>query len=366
MDRDFPIMKVLALSLPLLLTGCDGAHETSQSSEPQAINLPVTVAASTAATDGATASGTVESDDRVQLVARASGTIRAAGLYDGQPVRRGQILATIDARQADAAVQRARATLDAALAEQHDARGDVARDAPLAQSGALATDAYRKEQLRNEAAVAGVAQAQAALAAAQADRSYTSIVSPVDGVVVSRQIHDGDMVMPGSPLVTVESRGRLLFRFAAPQASLGAFAPGAAIPVLLDGREDRPVTGKVRGIVPSADPATRRYTVEIVLPADSGIMPGMFGRVRLPSAAHQESVGSAISVPATAVVDRGGLTGVFVVGRDRYVTFRWVRLGDPMGDRIILTSGLSAGERILARVDPTVRDGARLTGGAVR
>src|SRR3546814_11281812 len=91
--------------------------------------------------DGATASGTVEADDRAQLVARASGTIRAAGLYDGQPVRRGQILATIDARQAEAAVRRARAGLDAALAEQHDARGDVARDAPLAQSGALATDA---------------------------------------------------------------------------------------------------------------------------------------------------------------------------------------------------------------------------------
>src|SRR3546814_5345900 len=83
--------------------------------------------------DGATASGTVEADDRAQLVARASGTIRAAGLYDGQPVRRGQILATIDARQAEAAVRRARAGLDAALAEQHDARGDVARDAPLAQ-----------------------------------------------------------------------------------------------------------------------------------------------------------------------------------------------------------------------------------------
>src|SRR3546814_19686528 len=106
----------------------------------------------------------------------------------------------MDARQAEAAVRRARAGLDAALAEQHDARGDVARDAPLAQSGALATDAYRKEQLRNDAAVAGVAQAQAALATAQADRSYTSIVSPIDGVVVSRQIHDVAMVMPGSQL----------------------------------------------------------------------------------------------------------------------------------------------------------------------
>src|SRR3546814_18923007 len=103
----------------------------------------------------------------------------------------------MDARQAEAAVRRARAGLDAALAEQHDARGDVARDAPLAQSGALATDAYRQEPLRNDAAVAGVAQTQAALAPAQADRTYTSLVSPTDGVVLPRPIHHRQPVLPG-------------------------------------------------------------------------------------------------------------------------------------------------------------------------
>src|SRR3546814_8871797 len=92
MGRDFPPMKALALSLPLLLAGCGSGHEASQSAEPPAVDLPVTTASPAASMDGATASGTVEADDRAQLVARASGTIRAAGLYDGQPVRRGQIL----------------------------------------------------------------------------------------------------------------------------------------------------------------------------------------------------------------------------------------------------------------------------------
>src|SRR3546814_1692116 len=78
-------------------------------------------------------------------------------------------------------------------------------------------------------------------------------------------------------------------------------------------------------------------------------MPGMFGRVRLPSVGDQGNSGSAVSVPAAAVADRGGLTGVFVVGKDQRVTFRWVRLGDPVGDRVVVTSGLSTGERILAR-----------------
>jgi RND family efflux transporter MFP subunit len=362
MRRDLQMAVVLPLSL--LLTGCGNGHDALQPPEAPAVNLPVTIAIAATDMDGGMASGTVEANDRAQLIARASGTIRAGGLYDGQPVRRGQILATIDARQADAAVQRSRAALDAALAEQRDARGDVTRDAPLAQSGALSGDAFRKERLRNDAAAAGVAQARAGLAAAEVDRSYTSIVSPVDGIVVTRHVRDGDMVMPGSPLVTVEGRGQMLFRFAVPQASLGAFAPGKIIPVLLDGREDRPVMGRIRGLVPSADPATRRYTVEIILPPDRTVLPGMFGRVRLPQAGGPADGPRAVSVPAMAIADRGGLTGVFVVGKDRRVTFRWVRLGERTGDRIIVTSGLSAGEMILARVGPAVRDGARLTSGA--
>jgi RND family efflux transporter MFP subunit len=348
-----------------LFAGCGTGTQTFSPSEPPSVNLPVVAAIPAMDRVGGVASGTVEADNRAQLVARASGTIHAIGLYDGQPVQRGQILATIDARLADVAVRRARGALDAALAEQHDARGDVTRDAPLAQSGALSGDAFRKEQLRNDAATAGVVQARAGLAAAEVDRSYTSLVSPIDGVVVARQVRDGDTVMPGSSLMTIEGRDRMLFRFAVPQASLDAFEPGSSVPVLLDGREDRPVIGRVRGLVPSADPATRRYTVEIILLPDRTVLPGMFGSVRLPqSGSRPVERPRAVSVPTMAVVDRGGLAGVFVVSKDRRVSFRWLRLGDRIGDRIIVTSGLSAGERILARVDPTVRDGARLSGRA--
>jgi RND family efflux transporter MFP subunit len=358
-----PLATGLVLGACLWLGGCGGRPAPTE--EPPVIDLPVTVAARDAGRGGDMASGSVEADDRVQLVARTSGTVSAPGLHEGQPVRRGQILATIDERQADAAVRRARAALDAAAAERRDAEGDVARDAPLAQSGALAADAYRKEQLRARTGVAAVEQAQAALAAAEADRSYDTIRSPLDGVVVARQIRDGDLVMPGAPLVTLEGRGRLVFRFAAPQASLAGFTPGAPVPVMLDAAAS-PVVGRVRGVVPSADPATRRYTVELELPSNPAIMAGMFGRVRLPPGAAAQAGAGVVTVPVDAIADRGGLTGVFVVGPDRRVAFRWLRLGERSGDRMAVVSGLTAGEVILARVDATVRDGARLAPGAGR
>jgi RND family efflux transporter MFP subunit len=352
-------------SAAMCLGGCGGKTSAPADEQP-VVRLPVTVAAREALGGGDLASGTVDADDRVQLVARTSGAIHAPGLHEGQSVRRGQILATIDVRQADAAVQRARAALDAAAAEQRDAEGDVARDAPLAQSGALAGDAFRKEQLRAQSGRAAVEQAKAALAAADADRSYNTILSPVDGVVVARHIRDGDLAMPGAPVATVEGRGHLIFRFASPQASLAAFAPGAPATVVLDGYGNGPLVGRVRSVVPSADPATRRYTVEIELPTDPAVMAGMYGYVRLPRGGGQQAGDGLVTAPASAIADRGGLTGVFVVGQDRRVAFRWLRLGERVGGRVVVISGLAAGERILAQVDSTVRDGARVADGAAR
>lgn len=341
-----------------------GAKDHAAPAEPPSVTSPTAIVGAGPAAGGGFASGAVEADDRAQLVARIAGAVRAPGLYEGQAVKRGQVLATIDARQVEAAVTRAQAALEAARADNKDAQRDVERDAPLAASGAIAADAYAKEVLRGQVAAATLAQTQAGLLAAQADRSYAAIASPIDGFVVSRQLGDGDMAMPGTPVAIVEGRGRLVFRFAVSQAQAAAFSPGARVPILLDGREDRPVVGQVRSLTPAADPATRRFGVEVTLPGDTAVRSGMFGRVRLPGESARPVAG--VLAPTSAIVERGGLTGVFVVGPDQRVNFRWVRLGDQVGERTLVTSGLAAGERILARVDSSVRDGARLAGAAAR
>jgi RND family efflux transporter MFP subunit len=351
------------LCAALALVACR-SDNTASLPQPPSVALPVAVATVAPSGAGEMASGAVMAEERVELASRTSGTVRSMGLHEGQSVRQGQVLAQIDSRQADSAVRRARAALEAALAEQSKADGDITLHEPLVASGAMARNTFLNEQLRSRVAATAVEEARAALAGAEADRSYNSVTSPLDGIVVSRQIRDGDIAMPGTPLVTIEGQRNLVFRFAVPQSSLAAFEPGTAVPVMMDGREDQPIAGRVRGIVPSADPATRRYTVELALPPDSKVLAGMFGRVHLPSSVGESS--NLLTVPASAVTDRGGLNGVFVVGNDERVEFRWLRLGERRGDEVVVTSGLSAGERILARVDSSVRDGARLTRTASR
>lgn len=346
------------LAIALTLVACSGDHAPQQA-EPASVALPVVLAVST--TDSALgdlASGTITADQRVQLASRAAGTVRMAGLYEGQRVRAGQLLAIVDAQQATDAARQSRAALLAAQAEQRQADAEVARNEPLARVGAVALTQFEQHQLRARTAAAAVEQARAALAIADTNRRDQRVTSPVHGVVVTRHARDGDIVQPGTVLVTVEGRGHLLFRFAAPQASLPAFAPGTRVPVLIDGRDGPPAEGTVRAIVPSADPATRRYTVEISLPPDDRLYPGMFGRVRLPAAGTQGR--EVVSVPAAALVERGGLPGVFVVNQDGRVYFRWLRLTERIEDQVIVVAGLDAGERVLAQVTPAVRDGMRL------
>jgi RND family efflux transporter MFP subunit len=347
-----------ALGLALtMLAGC-GEHGKTVDREPPAVRLPTTVVQRADLPDFDAIPGAVTSDDRVDISSRVTGYVLLIAVHEGQSVRRGQVLARIDAREIDEAIRQARAGLSAAQADLAHAEEDVVAQEPLAQTGAISRDVFRGASLRRDVARSTVAKAQAALGAAEAQRSYVTIASPIDGVIVARPGQAGALATPGRTLVTVEARRRLLFKMFVPEADVRRIAVDAPIEVRLDGLGDRTLSGVVRGIVPSGDTTTRRYEVDIALPPDPGLMPGMFGRARLVTGRRQSP-----RVPASAIVERGGLTGVFVVGKDGRVAFRWLRTGKEADGYVEIASGLVGGETILARADASVRDGARLVQG---
>lgn len=275
-------------------------------------------------------------------------------------VKRGELLVNIDASDIDAAIVQSRAGVQAAREAWQDAQRDVHQNTQLAPVGAISADTLRKSRVREEITRAALEQAQSALAAAQAQRNYVAITSPVDGVVVSVARRSGEMAAPGVPLLTVESHEVLLFKAFVPERSLAAIKAGDTVPVRIDALGDERFGGRVRGVVPSGDGVTRRYEVDVILPRDTRLLPGMFGRVEILLDETQ-----AVTVPRTALVRRGGLDGVFVV-QAGVARFRWLRTGRELGDALEVTAGLSDGETILARVADTVFDGTqvRVAGGA--
>jgi len=296
--------------------------------------------------------GSVVSDGRIEMSSRVVGFIQQLDVREGQKVSRGDLLVRIDPSDIDEASRQAEAGVRASREDLDDAKADVEKYSRLAVTGAIAAETLRKAKVRVDVAQALLDKAQAALAAANAQKGYATITSPVDGVVVSVTRRTGEMATTGTPLLTVESREILLFKAFVAESRLAQISLKAEVKVRIDTLKDKVFRGRVRGIVPSGDDITRRYEIHVILPSDPALVPGMFGRADF-------SLGSrkALLIPRAAVVHRGGLDGVFVLD-GHSARFRWLRTGKEIDDSIEVIAGLTAGETILLGATDALRDGA--------
>jgi membrane fusion protein, multidrug efflux system len=274
-------------------------------------------------------------------------------------VRRGQVLARLDAADVEGGIHQGQAALEATKASLRDAQTDLDRFLYLFERRSVSENELRKIRLKHDAALETMNQAQAALKTALAQREYAEIRSPMDGVVVTRAKRAGDLAVPGAPILTLESGLDLFFETYVVEAQVAGITCGKPVEVRIDGRTHS-LKGTVNRVVPSGDPVTRSYQVKIALPQTPGLMPGMFGRANFPIGKNKLPV-----IPRRAVVERGGLSGVFVVDEDAKAHFRWLRSGREWPDRIEVTAGLQPGERFVATAAPALREGDLITGAEI-
>lgn len=339
------------LALLVLLTACsekvaDEQRAAKPVSSPvtrvELVDIPITY----------TVPGSVVSDGRVDVSSRVVGFIEQLDVREGNKVSRGDLLVRIDQTDIDEAIRQAQAGVRASQEDLEDAERDVEKYGKLIQTGAVATETLRKAKVRLDIAGATLDKTRSALAAAEAQKGYATITNPVDGVIVSVAKRRGEMATAGSTILTVESHEVLLFKAFVAESSLALIDPKTPVTVRIDTLKDTPFRGKIRGIVPSGDDITRRYEINVILPNDPSLVPGMFGRAQILLGMRK-----APAVPRNAVVRRGGLDGVFVLD-GKVARFRWLRIGRELDDSVEVLAGLSGGETILAAGNDAVRDGS--------
>lgn len=301
-----------------------------------------------------TVPGSVISDGRIDLSSRVVGFIRQLDVREGQRVARGDLLVRIDPTDIDQAIRQARAGVQASEEDLQDAEHEVDIYGTLVKTNAVAKETLRKAKVRRDIARVTLDKAQSALAAAAAQKNYATITSPVDGVVVSVARRSGEMATTGATILTVESREVLLFKAYVSESNLSAIDPEKPVSVRIDTLKNAAFKGRIRGIVPSGDDVTRRYEINVVLPADPRLVPGMFGRADIVFGMRE-----ALMVPRAAIVTRGGLEGAFVLD-GKVARFRWLRTGQTIEDRVEVVAGLSDGERIVSAANDMLRDGSEI------
>jgi RND family efflux transporter MFP subunit len=300
--------------------------------------------------------GTVRAQQTSQLSAQVVGTIVSIRAHEGQRVRKGDVLIVLDDAQQRAALERASAVVNSAQQDIAAADADYAlanttlgRYQNLYEKKSVSAHEMDEVQARTKSAAArrdqaqaGMAQARALQAQAKAELSYTRIRAPFDGVITSKLVDTGVLASSGTPLLTIEDTRHFRLEASVDEGDIRLIKMGASAPVAVDAL-DTELQGTIVQIVPAADPASRSFVVKLELPADPRLRSGLFGRVRFVRGER-----SAIVVPRAALLDRGQLQGVYVVGSDGEIALRFVTLGKPAGDNVELLSGVAQGERLVA------------------
>jgi RND family efflux transporter MFP subunit len=298
------------------------------------------------------ADAVIESVRQATVSAQIAGVLTQLAVDAGDRVRRGQLLARIDTREADANVATAGAGVARAEAALAQAQLEYERTRSLVGQNFLSQAALDKAEADLKTARAALDAARAGSTQAVTGRSFAELRAPIDGVVSRRLMELGELATPGSGVVEIHDPTALRAVGTIPQYVLPRTARVERAEIELPSVGKRVKAVKVT-VLPAADPRLLSTQVRADLPGDApaGIVPGTAAKVLVPIGRSRKLV-----VPAAAVVRRGELTAVYVLA-DSTRQLRQVRVGNRVdGDAVEVLAGLSAGERVA--VDPSRGTGA--------
>jgi multidrug efflux pump subunit AcrA (membrane-fusion protein) len=381
----FPFFIFLLISL---FWGCEEKIEPGRTVTASAPGVKAIVAVAHITHQPRTyeAVGTVVAGTASTVSSKVMGVVKRVHVKEGDTVRKGDLLATVDdatsqsrLREAEAALGEAKNADSAALSavESAKAASDLAHTTYLRYQNLFADQSVSRQELdeadaRERQARAALAQAQGLAQAArervkQAEASVSgaavpirdaAIRAPYDGVVTAKWVEEGGLASPGTPLFALEKSEGYQAELVVPEAYYHALKLNEKVKLRIPALGDRSVEGVIGIVVPAADPQSRSFVVKVDIPRDEGVRAGMFARAAIDTGKED-----LLLAPATAIVHQGGLTGIYLVAPDQTARFRLVRVGRAFGDLLEVLSGLKPGDSFVAAQPPQMLDGARVEAG---
>jgi multidrug efflux system membrane fusion protein len=358
------------LLLAPLLAACGDNQQQAAPPPPVTVAKPVT----RTVVDQDEYVGRFIAVDSVDVRSRVAGTLDAVHFKDGQIVKKGDLLFTIDRRPFENTLAQARANLILARSNLTFAESDLARAQQLVREKAISEQVHDQRAQTKRNAEASVAANQAAVNQAELDLEFTEIKAPVDGRIGDRRVSPGNLVAAGGGatlLATIVSANPIRFEFTFDEASLlrydrvarqNADQPvrGLSLPVKLR-LIDEPEF-KHKGAMDFVDNTIERGTGTIRGRAvfdnkDELFVPGMFGRVQIPGGPP----GEALLVPDAAIGTDQARKFVFVVEPDGTAKQAYVTLGQAIGDKRVVRDGLTPESRVVVNGLMRVRPGIKVT-----
>ena len=342
-------LAVLAIAIFIAVAGCSSRGESQAA--PPVPEVTVATPHGGEVVDWDDFVGRFEAPEKVDVKPRVSGYLVRTHFRDGQFVRRGQLLFTIDARPAQAQLDQARAQLVRAQAQATNARTELARSRSLAAQRAASVEEVEQRQAAMRSANADVSAAQATLRARQLDIGFTRVTAPISGQVSQRLVDPGNAVTADQTvLTTVVSTNPLHFSFDGSEALLLRFQRqdssriGAPVRIKLQDEAQYVHSGRLDFVDNVLNAGSGTIRGRAIVPNPDGFLkPGMMGRLRLASSAPYP----ALMVPDTAIATDAARRVVYVVDKSNTVVVRPVQLGPLNGSLRVIRSGLGPQDQVI-------------------
>lgn len=283
--------------------------------------------------------GQTEAWQDVSAAADIGGRVEWIGPSEGDPVKKGQLIAKIDVSALKAALDRAEA--DYRLAEElYTRRKKLFEDKIIGQE-----ELDRSENQR--------LLALASLKQTRVEYEKGFLKSPINGIVNLLHVDVGEFADRGKPFVDIVDVDKIKINVNVPELDVKYLRPGQETMVSIDAFPDRRVMGKVDFVAYKADPATKTFHVRVIISnANKEVRPGMIARV----AFLRRVIPDALVAPLFAIVDRGGERLLFVE-KEGVVHSRPVTIGIIEGDRVQITTGLKEGDHLIVKGQTEVEEG---------
>jgi multidrug efflux system membrane fusion protein len=338
------------------LLGASVACSSEEVPPPPPLPVTVSVVGGAAGASEARYGGAIKADASVDVAFRMSGVVdritqvrgadgRMRTLQDGDPVRRGDVLARL--RQDEFRDQ-----MSDAEAGLRQAQADYERASQLYENRSVSKAEYDAAYARYTAGLAKQSQAAISL-------SDATLRSPIDGVILRRAVEVGSLAGPSAPAFTVANTRVVKVVFGVPDVVVASLRLGESLAIQAEAMPGEALQGLITRIAPSADPNSRVFEVEAALPNPDGRMKvGMLATLRLGGDAPD----AGMFVPLAAVVRPAGDSAgyaVYVVADSAGTTarLRRVALGETSGNQIAVREGLARGEQVIVRGATIVADG---------
>ena len=342
-------MKKLSLLMitAQVMFSCGSARKEANTEAVSLDTIPVQIEPVSAFGDSSRIriSGLLHTEDELRLSFKIGGVVAAVSVEEGQRVRKGQLLATLNATEIDAQLQLATIQLEKAQRDNQRAE-NLYRDS-------VAT----LEQVQNSRTA--VAAAREALKQVTFNRQHASIVAPTDGFVIKRLSNPGEMISPGMPVVVMGALGtssKWVLKAGVSDRDWSAIGVGNRTDVTFDAWPGRHFPGVVTAKALAADPANGTFMVDLRVDFGSEKpATGMFGRADvIPSEVRQ-----GYSIPYESLLEADGEKGhVFVTDDKKTVRMVEVTIASLTQQRVFISSGLEGHSFVVTAGSPYLKDGS--------